>query len=64
MIKYKLTGELKIELQDENDYSPKGKLGITYPINISGLGYNFNHFVEKRNELQNVIKEFIDRGTN
>lgn len=64
MIKYKLTGELKIELQDENDYSPKGKLGITYLINISGLGYNFNHFVEKRNELQNVIKEFIDRGTN
>ena len=62
MIKYKVSGELKIELIKEGDFTPAGRIGYIYPIEFSGLGYSFEQFLNKKNELQNVIKEFIDKG--
>ena len=61
MIKYKLSGELKIEMEDEKDFSSGRKISFIYPVQINGLGYSFEQFLEKKNELQNVIKEFMDR---
>lgn len=63
MIKYKMSGELKVEMVEENNFKEGNKISYIYPINFSGLGYSFEQFLNKKNELQNVIKEFMDKGT-
>lgn len=64
MIKYKMSGGLKIEMVEEGNYSLGSRITYIYPIDFSGLGYSFEQLLKKKNELQNVIKEFMDRSTN
>lgn len=61
MIKYKLSGDLKIEMVEEGNYSLGSKISFIYPVQISGLGYSFEQFLKKKNDLQNVIKNFMDK---
>lgn len=64
MIKYKMSGDLKIEMVEEGICSPGSRITYIYPIDFSGLGYSFEQLLKKKNELQNVIKEFMNRSTN
>ena len=61
MIKYRLSGELKIQLEKEDCITEGRRIDFIYPIQINGLGYSFEQFLEKKNGLQNVIKEYIDK---
>lgn len=60
MIKYKLSGELKIETVNERNYSDV--INFSYPINCSGLLYNRDKLLEKKIELEKVIKEVIEKS--
>lgn len=59
MIKYKLSGEIKIETVNEKNYSDV--INFSYPINCIGLLYNRNSLLDKKEELEKVIKEVIEK---
>ena len=63
MLRYRVSGEIIIETEDTLNDTKGRQFIMQFPIGFSGDKYSFNlqQFINKRNQLQEIIKQFIER---
>ena len=63
MLRYRVSGEIIIETEDTLNDTMGRQFTMQFPISFSGDKYRFNlqQFINKRNMLQEILKEFMER---